>query len=758
MPRTPRRVAHAAALLLAACKAAPTAPPITGDDTATAAQRAAVPDGAPARPAAEARTERLLSQAISRLLEQEHLRRKPIDDAVSRDAFARYVKNLDPARSFLLQDDVDQLQLHADRIDDEIKAGDLALARLGAELQRKRLAFVQKTVSDLLAKPLNLQDDEALETDGEKRPWCRNEAELKERWRQILELQLLQRMARERDIDKAKAEAAASRGEPAPAPRAEDAIEQEARAKLARDFEARFKRMDQPDPTDATELLFNAVTQAYDPHTIFLPPARKENFDISMSGSLEGIGATLQEDESFIKVIAIVPGSPSWKQGQLEAGDHIIAVAQDKEEPVDVVGMRLRDVVRMIRGPKGTRVTLTVKKSDERVLNIPIVRDVVSIDETYAKGALLQHPGVPGKIGYVDLPSFYGGSKPDGSPDRHCTDDVRALLEAFQKQGADAVIIDLRGNSGGLLSDSQRMSGLFFDQGPVVQTLTADGRKEVLTDKDPRVDFKGRVVVLTDAFSASASEILAGALQDYKRAVIVGTPQTHGKGTVQQLLNLDRMVEPTSENQAVLPLGVLKLTRQQFFRVSGSSTQNRGVVPDIILPDPWAHIDALESDLDNAIPWSSTEPADFKPWTPTWDLDKLKAASQQRVAQSDAFQLVNRRSNLLKTRKDRTLEPLKADVWNAQRDQEQKQLDALTPEIEKQPARLSAALVDYDGSIAKRERLEAQSNADRKLQLDSDGDGEGDIKARKDGWKINLERDAYVEEAIFILRDMAKPR
>ncbi|MEL6179894.1 MAG: carboxy terminal-processing peptidase, partial [Myxococcota bacterium] len=605
--------------------------------------------------------EQALGEILVELLEKQHLLRKTIDDDLSEKAWASYVDLLDPGKSFLLKAQVDSLKTHQKRIDDQIRAGDFALAIEGAKLYNDQVGMVKKIVEAQLAKPFDLTRDESLEIDGDKRSWCTSEDELRERWRLVLKYQVLQRIARLEEQAKARAEMKKSEeveevpGDPIP--ESLEGREKYAREKMAKDYSARFARLEQQGHIEAMDQFLNAITSVYDPHSAYLPPARKENFDIQMSGRLEGIGAVLSVREHYVEVVRIVPGSASWRQGELEAADTILMVSQASADPVDVVDMPLNDVVRMIRGKKGTVVKLTVKKPDGRLKTIPITRDVVQIEASYAKGAILKHPTTGERVGYIDVPSFYGNSNArPGVPERSSSNDVRRLLELYTRQKVDAVILDLRSNGGGYLNDARKMAGLFFDEGPVVQTRASNGYKRVLEDDDPSVVWGGRVVVMVNSFSASASEIVAGALQDYDRAVVVGTEHTHGKGTVQMIVNLDRYADDPRYRK-VMPLGVLKLTEQQFFRVSGASTQNRGVVPDIVLPNPAGHIESGERHLDYAIPWSSVSKVDFKAWSKPLDRTALVNASKKRTLDNPAFDLVRRRTAVLKARqKDTTVQ------------------------------------------------------------------------------------------------------
>jgi carboxyl-terminal processing protease len=526
-----------------------------------------------------------LAKNIERLLSKEHVRGQVVGDAVSKDAFPKYLEELDGGKLFLLASDVRSLSAYTEQMDDELREGDLTLAHKGGAVLKQRRVAVAKIVADLLAKPFDFTVDEKIESDPKKVPWAASEAELTDRWRKFLKMQALERITQLEETAEAQAKKTPKKDEPAPVkplviPPTFEGKEEKARTELAASYAGRFTRMADMESLEPAEKFINAVASVYDPHTLYMPPAEKENFDIQISGSLEGIGAALGEEDHYIVVRDLIPGGASWSQGKLEVGDLILAVAQQGKDPIDVTDVPIDKVVTMVRGPKGTLVTLTVKKADGHTENIAITRDVVRIEASYARGATLDRGPKSDTVGYVYLPGFYGDTRAGatGPGERNATGDVRKLLEKFQKQKLGTVIIDLRGNGGGLLGHARDITGLLIDTGPVVQTKSSDGEIGVLEDTDKGVAFTGDVVVMVDRFSASASEILAGALQDYQRAVIVGTGPTHGKGTVQTLVDLDRMRgnAPTKES-----MGVFKLTIEQYYRVNGDSTQWRGVVPDI---------------------------------------------------------------------------------------------------------------------------------------------------------------------------------
>lgn len=697
-----------------------------------------------------------IAATITELLEREHVRPHVIDDELSQKAFKRYLDALDPGKLFLLKGQVDILARDATRLDDQLHAGDLTLARTGAALIARERKNVAGVVAEILREPFDFTKDESIETDPKKLNWAANESERKDRWHRTLKQQAIERIERMADTAKAaekqkegkdkdekKSDALDDEEEPRvslePPPPTFEGREKKARDDLARDYEGRFSRLAKVEPLEAAEMFVNAVAGVFDPHTLYLAPEQQENFDIQISGSLEGIGAVLTEDAHYISVREVVPGGAAWREGQLEAGDLILAVKQDGGAPVDVADMRINEVVRMIRGPKGTLVTLTIKKPDERVVLISIKRDLVVVEDAYARGAVLNH-GTKQAFGYIYLPSFYGNTRAakGGTPERDATTDVRALLTRFAADKIPGVVIDLRGNGGGLLNHANDITGLLIDRGPVVAAKGAEGKLQVLGDMDAGVVYAGNVVVLVDRFSASASEILAGALQDYGRALIVGTGPTHGKGTVQAMVDLDRVDDRRSKKSGG-SLGVAKLTIQQFFLVDGESTQWRGVEPDVVLPDPASHVESGERYLENAIPWSQVPPLPATLWLhPNWDAKDLAAKSQARQAAQPVFSKVRERGDFLQARRKETLVPLNREAWLQQRTQDKERLEALDPKLEDGPARFTVKLVDYH-------------RADAQEDTKSTRKGAG---ARVDKWKETLAHDPWVEEALFLLSDM----
>jgi carboxyl-terminal processing protease len=481
-----------------------------------------------------------------------------------------------------------------------------------------------------LSEPFSFDVDEDYETDPEKLEFCQTEECLAERWRLDLKYRTLSRYL-------SLLEDAGVEDPLKATPEEQKEKELDAREKVRKQYSAYFERLKKETLKDHYDRYLNAFSRAFDPHTTYMPPQSKEDFDISMRGSLEGIGATLREEDGYIKVVKVIPGSAADRQGQLHADDVILAVAQGKDEPVDVTDMRLRDAVALIRGKKGTEVRLTLRRQGLKPFVVPIVRDVVVIEESFVKSAVVADPESGNQYGYVKIPSFYRDFETtrNGGKGRNSTDDVKAALNAFDKKKISGLILDLRNNGGGALTDAVGVAGLFLGEGPVVQVRNGGGDAKVLYSYNKEIAYHGPMVVLTNSFSASASEIVAGALQDYGRAVIVGSDHTHGKGTVQVIVDLDKSLTLRNMRQ-YMPLGALKMTTQKFYRVTGDSTQYRGVVPDIILPDRSRYNEYGERYLDNSLPWDRIDEVEHKEWPPM-DRASLDANSQGRVAENEDF-------------------------------------------------------------------------------------------------------------------------
>ncbi len=601
-------------------------------------------------------------------LTQLHYQPEKLDDQFSQRVYDLYLKRIDGNKQLLLAPEVAQLAQYRTRIDDELRAGTNEFLDATGTLVSKRTLELQTLYRELLAKPFDFTVAETWETDPAKSTYAATPAEQREQWRKMLKYQTMTRLselmddeAKKKDKPLAAAKVAASAATITAAVRTPAQLEAEARKRVLKYYDSVFADLLQTDASDRLANFAEAIANTYDPHTDYFAPIARDNFDISMSGRLEGTGAQLQEDEGHLKVVDIVPGSASFRQGELKVGDVILRVAQGAAEPVSVEAMRFDKAVKLIRGPKGTEVRLTVRRPDGATLVIPIIRDVVVIEESYAQSALVKQAGRT--YGYLRLPTFYADF--NGKGGRSSADDVKKELAKLSKDNVAGVVLDLRYNGGGSLRDAVDMGGLFVPAGPMVQVKAGQGAAKPLADMDPAVQYAGPLVVLVNKYSASASEILAAALQDYHRAVIIGST-TYGKGTVQQVFDLDNAVN-SPEVQALKPLGSLKLTIQKFYRVNGGSTQFKGVTPDITLPDALSTYAKGEQESEYPLPWDEIAPAAYQPTnTVPASLDALRAASAARVAASPGFHLIEEAAQRATEQRKQTSLSLNLAAFRAQ--------------------------------------------------------------------------------------------
>jgi carboxyl-terminal processing protease len=671
--------------------------------------------------------EMVLGNILKGALENMHLSNKQIDDTTSQDAFKVYLERLDYGKQFLLQSDVKALDKFKKQFDDMLIDGNLVILDFSSELMNKRIGAIEKHVEKLLEKPLDYKKKDTLETDPKKRTFPATEKDLFTHWEKLMKYEVMSRIVDQKEEQNGLAlDDKGNKKKPVSDKKLTDAeIEKEARSKVLKSYKKIFSRLVNEKRNDKLDKFYNAITKVFDPHTNYLIPEEKEDFDIDMSGKLEGIGAILREDNSFIKVERIVPGSASWKTKEVEAEDIILKVGQGKEEPVDVVDMSLRDAVKLIRGKKGSEVRLTIKKPNGLVKVVPIIRDVVEIEESYVKGTVLELAPDKKKFGYINVPKFYRDFNDRAG--RNVTDDTRKEIQRLNKEGVEGLILDLRNNGGGALEDARMISGLFIEKGPIVQVKAHTGAVDVLEDTDSTVDFKKPTVVLINRFAASASEIVAAALQDYGRAVIVGGEFSHGKGTVQAVVDLDGYVSPMAKQYS--PLGALKITIQKFYRVNGSSTQYKGVTPDIILPDQFSHLESGEKFLDYSIPWGEVKPVKYNRWkTSKFDLKTLKANSQARVKKDEKFKHLLDAMKWYKTQKEKTKRSLTLVDFEKERKEIREKTDIFRKELEN----ANLMVKDLSGSKdkAQQEKFEEFSKT--------------------------LKKDAVIEESIHILSDMLK--
>lgn len=693
---------------------------------------------------------RLIGYILSKQLPALHFSDKAMGDELSMAAFNLYIKQLDFQKRFLLKKDVQQLEAFAPYIDDNLTDGHITLPDAGYDILTEKIDLVQKMAEKMLAsskvvigKPgtkdifvgsFNVGKSESYETDPEKIDFAKNLDELEDRWRMLLKAQIISQYLDLAEDQKTKLQKTGEQQPPAKQPAikkmTEEELWQEALAKVSKRNKNFFQRLHQENLQDHYDRFFNSVTRAFGPHTNYIPPASKEQFDINMRGSLEGIGALLREDDGFIKVIRIIPGSASARQGSLKAEDIILQVAQEGEEPVDITDMRLRDAVRLIRGPKGQAVILTVKKTDGVTQVIRIVRDVVQIEETFVKSSIIESSNGR-RTGYVFIPSFYRdfeGTR-NGANGRNSTDDTLKEINNLKGQNVDGIILDLRDDGGGALVDAVDITGLFIKSGPIVQVMNRFGDKRILSDTNEEVSYDGPLVVLVNKFSASASEIVAAALQDYHRAVIVGGTHTHGKGTVQTIIDLNENI-PLLQVRKYEDIGALKVTIQKFYRVNGSSTQYKGVEPDIVLPNLFEHIKSGERYLDYSLPWDSIAPVEFTPYKASFDLTKLRALSEKRVAQDEGFKIISEEAAKGAERSKNTMLTVQIDDMRLKREE-------------------SRLMREKVGAHYRKYREEGGEDPDFETE-------DNDQEESKDKWLKDVKEDPYIREAVNIVGDIIR--
>lgn len=655
---------------------------------------------------------RIVGRDTFQLMNQFHLSKKKFDSGLASEGLKMYFRNLDPMKLYFYQSDIEEF---SKRSDEMLKAWPEGKYELAFDIFNRYLKRVQEMVviaDEWIDSDFDFSQREELFADAKLIQYCGTEAEMKERWRQRIKYAFMLLEIEREENEKNMAE------DPSKADSSFENIS--SREKLHRRYKALSRRMSQFTGEDVVELYLSAITTCFDPHTSYMSPTSYDDFMIQMRLNLEGIGATLQStDDGLTTIKHVVPGGAADRSGLIQVDDKIVGVGQDTNgELIDVTDMRLKDVVAMIRGKAGTTVRLNVlKKGGGGLKTISITREKVELTDSAAKGKVFEQgqkaDGTPFKVGVIELPSFYSdmeGARAQGNDFRSTTRDVQKLLDQFKEENVDSVVLDLRMNGGGSLREAVDCTGLFIDRGPIVQVKDPLGQIEQLDDTSSSVSWGGPLVVVTSKFSASASEILAGAIQDYNRGIVVGDPATHGKGTVQNMLNLaaqyDRGREATTTT-----LGALKLTIQQFYRPGGDSTQLRGVVADLMLPSITAQMDVAEGDLDYAMAFDQVPSARFT---------KLDLAGPEVVAKLN--------ENSIKRRSESTdFQRLERDI---KRYVDQKQRKTIT--------------LNKAAYLAEREEFNAEKQDEDTVNKHIEGSG------------TEIQRDFYLDEILQIAADYSQ--
>ena len=662
--------------------------------------------------------DKLLLELLTFVLEKGHYSPVEINDDFSKKVYKKYLDNIDPTKRFFIQSDVDEFSKYETSIDDMIKNKDLTFFNLTNSRLLKRMKESRAIYEEILDKPFDFNSNESINVDYEKLPYSKNKSELVDRWRKQLKLSALSSITDKQQLedDKKKNDASYEL-------KSFEVIEKEVRENSLKSLNEYFDFIEKElERDDWFAIFLNSIVERFDPHTFYFSPDDKEKFDVSMSGTFQGIGARLQKKESGVEVSELISGGPAWRGKELEAGDLILKVAQGKEEPLDIAGMRLDDVVKKIKGPKGTEVRLTVKKVDGTIKVISIIRDEVETEETFAKSSVVEKDGK--KYGIIYLPKFYISF--ENKENRDAFKDVAAEIEKLKAQNIDGLVMDLRDNGGGSLETVVKMVGLFIPEGPIVQVKAPGRNPEILPDPDKRVQYDGPLVVMINNFSASASEIFAAAIQDYKRGIVVGSKHSYGKGTVQNMIDLNQFIRGNSYGD----LGALKTTIQKFYRINGGSTQREGVKSDIVFPDRFAYLDMGERDEESALPWDKIEPAKYQPLNINYD--NVIANSKKRIAANPTFNLIDENAKWIFERKDENDFSLNLNEFN-------KEIAATDLKIKK-----FKAISDY------KNKYQFISLPDEVALFEKDTL----LKQKRERWHEDMQKDIYMEETLNVISDM----
>lgn len=670
---------------------------------------------------------KLIIETVYKALQNSHFSTKDLDDSFSNHVFHTLLERMDYDKRFFTQKDIDILSKYRYKIDDQVKAGSAEFFTKFSELYDREVAQTEKYYKEILAKPFDFSTDETYIAATDGSAYAADDKALKERWRLYLKYRVLSQYT---DLKKAQERRVADKDTSLKTVKTNAELEADARDKVSKNIESYYKRLNKLDDNQMFAAFMNSVTNTYDPHTDYFPPEDKKRFDEMMSGSFFGIGARLQNKDGKITIESIITGSPCWKQGELKAGDEILKVGQGDAEPVDIQGYETEDAVKLIRGPKGTEVRLTVKTVSGATKVIPIIRGEVQMEETFARSAIINTE--TGSVGYIYLPEFYAPF--NASSSRYAAEDVAIEVMKLKNAKVDGIILDLRYNGGGSLNDVVNMSGLFIDNGPVVQVKSSHSAPATLEDRQPGTLYDGPLAIMVNHGSASASEILAAAMQDYKRAVIVGS-RTFGKGTVQKVVPLQdfaKMMDKLkgSENEDI---GSLKLTIQKFYRVNGGSTQLKGVTPDIELADPYSKIEIGERKEKTALPWDEIPAAKYATVSNPVNVSKLAALSKARTENNETFKLIEETALRMKKQENDHTYSLNEAKYNEELKEANEVADKIKALDEKST---KLTIVNPKEDMAK-------------INMDS-----SNVKKNQE-WLNALQKDMQLAETVNIVKDMA---
>ena len=666
--------------------------------------------------------DKLLVELVSVVLDRLHYDPKIIDDDFSKSVYNDYIKAIDPQKRFFLKSDIEKFDQYELLIDDQIKSSSIDFFNLTYETLMSRVDEVESFYNDILNSPFDFNIEETLNTDFEELEYAGGISEQITIWRKRLKLSTLDGFVTKKIIQDEKESSDDSEKEL----KSDLELEVESRKSILNNLKDFFDFNDDLERKDWFSIYLNSIVNQFDPHTVYLAPQAKDVFDQNISGKFQGIGARLLKKNQQVEIAEIIIGGPVWRDKLLNVGDLILGVSQTPDqEPVDISIMKLGDAVDLIKGEKGTKVYLMVKRVDGGIEQVEITRDVVELEETYAKSSIIFQDSK--KYGFISLPSFYIDFNDYGQ--RNAASDIKKEILKLKSENVSGIIMDLRGNGGGSLKTAVDITGFFIDKGPVVQVKSIGGRKEVLKDLDPSIIWDGPLVILVNEFSASASEILAAALQDYNRAIIIGSKQTYGKGTVQNLLSLNQFISGNTYGE----LGFIKLTTDKFYRISGGSTQLEGVKSDIVFPNRYSYIDIGERDLENPLSWDQINSANYIPLTKKLYYNRTLENSKNRISKNEFFNIIDEQARWVKEQQEDKEISLNYNIYKMDMDNTKKESEKFKK-------------IDDFKSDFRFEWLR-DNFVDEKIP--------DEIIERRNRWIDNLQKDLYVDEAINILSDLS---
>lgn len=663
--------------------------------------------------------DKLLMQLISYLLEQGHFQPKYFNDEFSLEVYKRFLNRIDPYKHYFYKSDIEVFKQYEQQLDDQIQNYEIEFFNIVYERLTQRINESVDVYNDILSKPFDYEINENFNSESEELDYVSSRNEMYERWRKQLKFTTLSSYHDLLSDQQSKSNNSDL------TTKTKEQIEEESRLSTLGNLEQTAIYFNDLRRDDWLSIYINSIAESFDPHTYYFAPQDKDRFDASMSGKYEGIGARLEKKMNEIRITELISGGSAWRQNKLQVGDIILKVRQENEnEAVSVLGKRLDDAVKLIKGPKGTSVILTLKRVDGTIEDLKIPRDEIELEETYVKSSILKSDDYI--FGVINLPKFYIDFEDLNS--RNATTDLKKEIQRLKSEGMNGLVLDLRNNGGGSLKTVVDIGGLFIDKGPIVQVRSTGYDSEVLRDRDPSIIWDGALVILVNEFSASASEILAAAMQDYKRAVIIGSKQTYGKGTVQNIIDLNKMIKNNTNGD----MGALKFTTQKYYRINGGSTQLEGVKSDIVLPNRYTYMDMGEKDQDNPLPWDEIQPATYKEWENSINYEEIIKLSRNRVNNNPTLKLIDESARWIEKTRSKKVFSLNYKIFKNEmidNERESKKFDS----ISNYKTDLLFSSLSYEFPLMDRDSV---------------------LRDNRNRWHESLSKDIYMEEALNVLKDL----